>query len=202
MADLMAMNPPPQGQQLPQSVPDRKPPSKDRLKEIVGRKEAEVTSRIGKRTSLEDRWIADLEQYHGRYDPGTAKALFDEERSGLFINVTRPKADALAARLKDFLFPTDEKNWGIGPTPVPRLAEYAEQAAADLRQKQESYGRPTAGGSGGGTAPGRGATASAAAGTVAACSVRRSHCSKRPTRPRRRPANSTPGSKRAASART
>jgi hypothetical protein len=137
MADLMVMNPPQQGQQMPQSMPDRKPPSKDRLKEIVGRMEAEVTSRIGKRTSLETRWIADLEQYHGRYDEVTAKLLFDEQRSGLFINMTRPKSDALAARLKDLLFPTDDKNWGISPTPVPTLAESAEKAAADFRQKQE-----------------------------------------------------------------
>jgi hypothetical protein len=133
------MNPPQQGQQLPESLQQRpRPPSRERLKEIIGRMEAEVTSRIGKRTNLEDRWIAALEQYHGRYDPATAKVLFEEQRSGLFINATRPKTDALAARLKDLLFPTDEKNWGISPTPVPQLADSAERAAADFRQKQEA----------------------------------------------------------------
>jgi hypothetical protein len=134
------MNPPTQNPQLPEALnPEQqlKPPSRDKLKEIVGRMEAEVTARIGKRTSLEQRWIDDLEQYHGRYDPATAKVLFDEQRSGLFINATRPKTDALGARLKDLLFPTDEKNWGISPTPVPTLAESAEKAAAEFRAKQD-----------------------------------------------------------------
>src|SRR5262245_4647573 len=135
MADLMVMNP---QQPTPQAPwPDVPAPTRERLRDIVGRHEAEVNSRIGKRTSLEDRWIADLEQYHGRYDPITAKVLFDEQRSGLFINYTRPKTDALGARLKDLLFPTDEKNWGISPTPVPTLAENAEKMAQLARQKVE-----------------------------------------------------------------
>ena len=138
MADMMVQNPPQTFPQLPESLQGQlKPPSKDKLKDIIGRLEAEVTSRIGKRQSLEDRWISDLEQYHGRYDPGTAKELLDESRSGLFINATRPKTDGLAARLKDLLFPTDEKNWGISPTPVPTLSDNAERAAAEARQKIE-----------------------------------------------------------------
>ena len=63
MADMMVMNPPAQNMQLPESLSPQqqlKPPSKDKLKEIVGRMEAEVTARIGKRTSLEQRWIDDL----------------------------------------------------------------------------------------------------------------------------------------------
>jgi chemotaxis protein histidine kinase CheA len=140
MADMLTMTPPAQNMQLPESLnPNQqlKPPSREKLREIVSRHDAEVTSRIGKRTSLEQRWIEDLEQYHGRYDAGTAKALFDTERSQLFINYTRPKTDALAARLKDLLFPTDEKNWGINPTPVPTLSDQAEAAAAAAREKAE-----------------------------------------------------------------
>lgn len=138
MADMMVQNPPAAGQQLPATqTSDVKAPSKDKLKEIIGRLDAEVTSRIGKRYSLERRWIADLEQYHGYYDPKTAKDLHDDERSELFINATQTKTNALAARLKDLLFPTDEKNWGINPTPVPTLSDNAERAAAAARQKQD-----------------------------------------------------------------
>jgi hypothetical protein len=136
MADMMVQNPPTQNPQLPEALNRQlKPPSRERLREIVARKEAEIQSRIGKRNSLEERWIADLEQYHGRYDPVTAKVLFEAERSGLFINATQPKTNALGSRLKDLLFPTDEKNWGISPTPVPELADAAEQAANDAREK-------------------------------------------------------------------
>jgi hypothetical protein len=138
MADMMVMNPPTSQPQLPQSLQrPLKAPSREMMREIVGRHEAEVNSRIGKRQSLETRWIEDLEQYHGRYDPATAKVLADEERSGLFINATRPKTDALAARLKDLLFPTDEKNWGINPTPVPSLSDEAEAASQAAREKMK-----------------------------------------------------------------
>ena len=135
MADMMTMTPPTQNPQLPQT--QLRPPSKAKLSEIIGRMDAEVTSRIGKRNSLEQRWIEDLEQYHGRYDAATDKSLLEDERSRLFINATRPKTDALAARLKDLLFPTDEKNWGISPTPVPTLADSAERAATEAREKIE-----------------------------------------------------------------
>jgi len=140
MADMMVMNPPAQNRQLPeslQSTQQLKPPSKEKLAEIIGRMDAEVTARIGKRQSLETRWIGDLEQLHGRYDAATAQILLEEERSGLFINYTKQKSDSMASRLKDLLFPTDEKNWAIKPTPVPTLADNAEAAASLARQKQE-----------------------------------------------------------------
>jgi hypothetical protein len=140
MADMMTMNPPVQTPQLPEALQPReqlRPPSREALLAIVSRMEAEVNSRISKRYSLEQRWIADLEQHHGRYDPTTAKILLDEERSGLFINATRPKVEAMSSRLKDLLFPTDERNWAIKPTPVPKLTEAAEKASELARTKAE-----------------------------------------------------------------
>jgi hypothetical protein len=133
MADMLTATPP--APSILPTEPERRPPSKVKLQEIVGRLDAEATSRVGKRNSLEERWIADLEQYHGRYDAATAKNLFDQERCSLFINATRPKTDALGARLKDLLFPTDEKNWGISPTPVPSLSDEAQAAASAAREK-------------------------------------------------------------------
>jgi hypothetical protein len=118
----------------------------DALKGIVGRLESEATDRVGKRQSLERRWIEDLEQYHGRYDTETEKALRNGDKSKLFINLTRPKTDAMEARLTDLLFPTDDKNWGIGPTPVPSLTKGAKDAVAQARQKAEEAKAAAAGG--------------------------------------------------------
>lgn len=112
----------------------------DRLKGIIGRFEALALRRIGQRQSLEDRWLEDLAQYHGRYDAETQKKLKGSKKSKLFINRTREKTDAMSARLMDLLFPTDDKNWGIQPTPVPRLtkaAEQAERAAFDAKKKSD-----------------------------------------------------------------
>lgn len=106
----------------------------ERLGSVVHRLESDVSGRITKRQPLEDRWIEDLEQYHGRYDNSTSKALNDGKKSKLFINLTRPKTDAMSARLMDLLFPTDDRNWGISPTPVPLLTEDAGKAVKALRE--------------------------------------------------------------------
>lgn len=85
---------------------------------------------VQKRRPIEERWLEDLRQYHGIYDPDT-EAVFraDKDRSRIFIRITRVKTKAWAARLGDMLFPNDEKNWGIQPTPVPELAHSARAAA-------------------------------------------------------------------------
>ncbi|TPN11718.1 hypothetical protein [Mesorhizobium sp. B2-1-2] len=107
------------------------------MRAVVSELESEARRRVGLRQAIENRWIEDLEQYHSRYDNETEKNLVAEERSRLFINLTRPKTNAMGARFKDLLFPTDEKNWGIQPTPVPRMTEAAEAAAAQARELEQ-----------------------------------------------------------------
>jgi hypothetical protein len=107
------------------------------MRGIVGDLLSEANRRVGLRQAIENRWIEDLEQYHSRYDSETEKNLVAEERSRLFINLTRPKTNAMGARFKDLLFPTDEKNWAIQPTPVPRMTEAAEAAANQARQLEQ-----------------------------------------------------------------
>jgi hypothetical protein len=75
----------------------------------------------GLRQSIEERWLEDLRQYNGAYDEETLKRIKGTKGSELFINHTRPKCRVAAARLGDMMFPTDDKNWNISPTPVPEL---------------------------------------------------------------------------------
>jgi hypothetical protein len=113
-------------------------PLRDRLIALVGTLETEATDRVAKRESTEARWLEDLRQFHGKYDEKITRELSDAKKSTIFINQTRPKTNALEARLSDMLFPTDDKNWGIQPTPIPELTVNAEQAAAktaDLKLK-------------------------------------------------------------------
>jgi hypothetical protein len=110
---------------------------KARLLSIVGRLQDEANDRVNKREHIEKRWLADLEQYHGKYDETTLKNLKAGNKSQLFVNMTRPKTDAMTARLEDLLFPTDDKNWGIRPTPVPSLTEEAEAAVEQAEQLAE-----------------------------------------------------------------
>lgn len=96
---------------------------------IISRLETDVTDRIQKRQQIERRWIEDLRQFHGRYPEQVEAVLMgDPDRSSVFINVTRPKTRDWSARVSDMLFPNDDKNWGIKPTPVPELTEESKQA--------------------------------------------------------------------------
>ena len=94
------------------------------------------------RVGLEQRWWENTLQYHGKYDEDTQKKLRETEgASRLFVNMTRPKTRVLRARLIDILFPTDEANWDIEPTPVPRISRAAarqEGAEKYPLQKQET----------------------------------------------------------------
>ncbi len=103
---------------------------------IVGRLSKEADQRVSKRDIIEQRWLDDESQYHGRYTAKLVSQLESEGKSSLYINSTRPKTNAMSSRLYDMLFPTDDKNWGIKPTPVPELIVEAEQAAMASAQAE------------------------------------------------------------------
>lgn len=91
---------------------------------------------VQQRSTIEERWMEDLRQFHGIYEDDVANKLNDPDnaRSRVFINITRPKTNAWSARMGDMLFPNDEKNWGIDPTPVPMLSRAAKDLAAEAEQ--------------------------------------------------------------------
>ena len=110
---------------------------------LVGRLDSLASDQISKKQAIEDRWITDLRQYHGKYEANVETALAQEKKSRLFINETRSKTHAWEARLSDMLFPTDDDNWGLKPTPVPEvmgaqsLIEPGSDADAQLKQIQK-----------------------------------------------------------------
>lgn len=109
----------------------------DAARAVVMELEAEIARRIQRRESLERRWLDDLRQFHSKYDPDTARVLKeDDSRSDIFINITRPKTNAWRARLGDMLFPNDERNWGIDPTPVPDLTQEARRAGKEAEEME------------------------------------------------------------------
>ena len=100
----------------------------EKLEAFVANLQAEADRRVGLRNLVEKRWLEDLRQYHGRYTDEEQREFQSQKGSRVFQNLTRPKTNALMARLWDLLFPTDDRSWGIGPTPVPELADDAEAA--------------------------------------------------------------------------
>lgn len=99
--------------------------------------DAEAQQRVRSRSHIEKRWIDDLRQYRGLYDTLTTGVLQDDpDRSKVFINITRPKTTAWAARLGDMLFPNDDRNWGIQSTPVPSLVHAARMKVQEAEEAE------------------------------------------------------------------
>ncbi|WP_022727233.1 hypothetical protein [Fodinicurvata sediminis] len=151
-----------EGQQEDEAARERR--LREKLTAIVGRLDKEAEDRVGKRQEVEQRWLEDLRQFHGKYEDSVLKNLSENDKSKLYINKTRAKTNSMEARLSDMLFPTDDKNWGVRPTPVPELtveAEQAAQKAAEAKQQaaeaQQQGPQPAQEGAPGQSVPGQGA---------------------------------------------
>lgn len=93
----------------------------ERMQIFASRLSRMAAEQSGKRQEIEQRWLEDMRQYHGEYSPDEAVRLSRAGGSEVFVNITRNKTNAAEARLQDMLFPTDDKNWALRPTPVPEL---------------------------------------------------------------------------------
>lgn len=85
---------------------------------------------------VDKRWIEDEDQYNAKDNVNKAASQMmtsveqgypvttqqaKPHRSTVFIGMTRQKSNAAEARVADILLPTDDRNWGIQPTPKPRV---------------------------------------------------------------------------------
>lgn len=90
------------------------------------------------RQQTEQRWLQDLRQYRGQYDP-EVEVLIGPNRSKIYIRKTRVKVKTVDARIIDLLFPAGkEQNFSIGPTPSPTLADSRKaEIVAALTEAQQ-----------------------------------------------------------------
>lgn len=85
-------------------------------------------------SDVEKRWRRAAQLYFGERTESTgefentlrngppARKSQDGNRSRVVINIVRPKVDQAVARICEILFPVDDRNWGLKPTPLPDLA--------------------------------------------------------------------------------
>jgi len=83
---------------------------------------------------VEKRWRRNAQLYFGERTESTgefentlrngppARKSQDGNRSRVVINIVRPKVDQAVARMCEILFPVDDRNWGLKPTPLPDMA--------------------------------------------------------------------------------
>jgi hypothetical protein len=74
------------------------------------------------RKTKEEDWLQSLRQYKGIYDP-EVYALMDGKQSKVYPKITRARCVTVLSRLHDMLFPFEDKNWGIKPTPRSTIPE-------------------------------------------------------------------------------
>lgn len=120
-----------------EAAADKRVKDLERMQMLGSRLQELARDQVAKRKVIEDRWIADLQQYHGQYPADTLAAIKAAGGSEIFTNITRPKTDTFSARLADMLLPTDDINWGIEPTPIPEVAA----AMKDQRPLQTPDGK-------------------------------------------------------------
>lgn len=99
------------------------------------------------RRLTEERWLKDLRQYKGQYDPDVL-AKIGPNRSRAFVRKTRVKVKTIDSRVADLLFPAGgEKNWEIDTTPVPAVSKeqrlnVARQVLAQAQAQAQQAGQP------------------------------------------------------------
>lgn len=73
------------------------------------------------RLTAEQRWLRDLRQYKGIYEPDEEVRM---KGSKSFMRKTRVKVESVDARLTDLLFPANrERNYSVGATPEPSIPD-------------------------------------------------------------------------------
>jgi len=86
--------------------------------------QALFNKQVSLKEEIEQRWLDDLRHYNGVYDKDTMAKLDDNKKgSRIFVNLTRAKCNTAESKWSDLVLPTDDRNWGIKPTPVPSLVE-------------------------------------------------------------------------------
>ena len=111
---------------------------------------------------VDKRWLEDLDQYNGKDNVNRAASQMmtrveqgypvttqhaKPHRSTVFIGMTRQKTNAAEARIADILLPTDDRNWGIEPTPEPFLIGMSEDNSPAVEPQtgapvMDDQGRP------------------------------------------------------------
>lgn len=95
------------------------------------------------RRKVEERWLKDLRQFRGIYEPDVESKLANRSKS--FVRRTRVKVVTTDARMMDYLFPAgQEKNWTCTETPKPSVSNEMRQTIAQrLVQQSGQQGEPS-----------------------------------------------------------
>ena len=108
---------------------------KEKLKQLGTRLRGRFGIFEGERGQLELQWLTNLRQYKAVYDSDVLKNL--EGRSKVYPKDTHTKIVGWVAKMMEMMFPAQEKNWSLEPTPFPNIAiEDLKNIITTLEQQQ------------------------------------------------------------------
>ena len=95
------------------------------------------------RNAAELKWLRNLRQYLGIYDPEIEQAL-GTKRSKSYPRLTRVKCISVLSRIMNLMFPGNEKNWLLGASPNADMdpADVQEAIQRVMEKAQASGGQP------------------------------------------------------------
>lgn len=86
-----------------------------------------LQTQLDERRPIEERWVEEMRRYKSKYEDQVYTNAKEQKLSSVFVGYTRSKTDSWVAQMTDMLYPADDKNYGILPTPVPELDKELEQ---------------------------------------------------------------------------
>lgn len=92
------------------------------------------------RIPAEQKWLKNLRQYLGIYDPD-AERMLARNRSRAYPRLTRMKCISMLSRLMNLMFPGNEDNWELNASPSPSMApETVADAVSELMRELAANG--------------------------------------------------------------
>lgn len=86
------------------------------------------------RHQIEQQWLRNLRQYKAIYDP---EIIIPAGMSKVYPKDTHTKIVGWVAKMMEMMFPAQEKNWSLGISPFPNIAEQDLQSILDILAAQQ-----------------------------------------------------------------
>lgn len=114
------------------------------LRSLGGKYKSLFDRFASERIPAEQKWLKNLRQYLGIYDPELDRML-PQNRSRAYPRLTRIKCISMLSRLMNLMFPGNEDNWEINASPSPEMSpEAVAQAVQELMAELQGMGQQTA----------------------------------------------------------
>jgi hypothetical protein len=110
-------------QDVPVQAPENAPVAvikADDLKALGNKLSSLFTQYVSDRRVAELKWMRNLRQYLGQYDPEIEREL-SVNRSRAYPRITRVKCISVLSRVMNLMFPGNERNWELKASPSPDM---------------------------------------------------------------------------------